>query len=321
MKTKRLLPSLKWSIFWIAVHSISVWIMSLLLFRVSNQLLYILLSGFGIALIAKTVRTQTRHEKIRFNGAFLLWICLTCFSFWVVRSLLLFVNISGNILYFVFMGLGIYLISHVFSRILKKVPIKTPQKAEIIKKSITKPIFKQKPGEIFLISDTHFGHRNIIRYCNRPFRNTRSMDHTIRKRWNKSVNKNDSVYFLGDFVFRGSIGYWINKLNGRKKFIRGNHDDKLKHAIPYKILNHNGYRFYLVHDPSDVPGDWNDWIIHGHVHNNNTSLFPFIEGARKRINVSVELIDYRPVSLDHILSLNLSDIKRMRTIKSKIEYW
>lgn len=318
MKTIPLLPSLKWSIFWIAVHSLSVWILSLLLFQVSNQLLYVLLSGFGIALIAKIVRTQTLHESIRLNGNFLLWIILTCFSFWVVRSLLLFVNISGNILYFFFMGLGIYLISHVFNRLIKRKPhkiVKVPKKERI------RIIPRKKPGKIFLISDTHFGHRNIIRYCRRPFRNTRSMDRTLQKRWNSAIKRNDLVFFLGDFVIRGSIGYWIRRLNGRKKFIRGNHDYKLKYATHHTKFQYKGYNFYLVHNPVHAPKDWNGWVIHGHVHNNNTSIFPFIDGVRKRINVSVELIDYRPVSLDYILSLNLSNIKRMRTIKSKIEYW
>ena len=53
----------------------------------------------------------------------------------------------------------------------------------------------------------------------------------------------------------------------------------------------------------------------------NLAKFPFIDGERKRINVSVEVIDYSPVSLDYLISLNLPAIKRKKTLHSPTEYW
>jgi calcineurin-like phosphoesterase family protein len=75
--------------------------------------------------------------------------------------------------------------------------------------------------------------------------------------------------------------------------------------------------FLLVHDPQDVPKWWKGWAIHGH-HHMMLPKFPFIDGKRKNINVACELIDYTPVDLDWILSLNLDNIKRMDTRSSKI---
>ncbi len=312
MARRNFFPSIKWSIFWIGVHSCSVWLLSILLSSLTNFFIFVLLNGFGIIVIARIIRTRTQNEKFSINGEFILWGCLTCFSFWLVRLILSLSNVFDGVLYFVLMGAGIYAIPHVFNLILK-------QKGKIREK--VERVRKKEPRKIFLISDTHFGHRNILHYCHRPFRTTQSMDRTIRKRWNSTVRRHDIVFFLGDFVFRGSIGYWIRRLHGRKKFIRGNHDFKMKHTVHHLVFHHKGINFYLVHNPLHAPRNWDGWVIYGHVHNHNTSVFPFIDGSKKRINVCVEVIDYRPVSLDYILSLNLPTIRRMRTIHSKIEHW
>lgn len=182
--------------------------------------------------------------------------------------------------------------------------------------------------KIFLISDLHLNHKNIIKYCHRPFSSVEEMNNKIAHHWNKAINKNDIVFFIGDLDFKDTTGYWITHLNGRKTFIEGNHDvvknkdgaviyHKIKGAVQEKTLNYRGYRFYLVHDPHAAPLHWNGWIIHGHKHNNNIAKYPFIDGQRKRINVSVEVIDYKPLNIDRLIELDLSTIKRMDTINSK----
>jgi calcineurin-like phosphoesterase family protein len=302
---KRSIPSLKWSVFWIIIHSFSVFILALLLAGLSNEILYLIFTGFGITVIARTVRMITRHKPF-FDNSFLLWTGFSIISFGIVRYVLNFFQIFEGFAYFILMGTGIYLIS----QLILKFPIK---------KSF-KPTFKQKRN-IFLISDTHFNHHRIIGYCHRPFRSVRSMNNAMRYRWNHTVRRNDQVFFLGDFVIHGSIGYWKLRLNGRKTFIRGNHDYKMKNVIHHAKFRYQGIWFYLVHDPFHAPKDWDGWIIYGHKHNHNLEIYPFIDGIRKRINVSAEVIDYRPISLDYLISLNLPAIRKKKTIRSQTEYW
>lgn len=78
----------------------------------------------------------------------------------------------------------------------------------------------------FITADHHFGHKNIIKYCNRPFENVREMDAVMIERWNKVVGQNDIVYHLGDFALapKSYIRHLLNNLNGYKILIRGNHD-------------------------------------------------------------------------------------------------
>ena len=54
---------------------------------------------------------------------------------------------------------------------------------------------------IYFIADTHFNHKNIIEYCNRPFKDTNKMNEYIIQKWNSVVKENDIVYHLGDVEF------------------------------------------------------------------------------------------------------------------------
>lgn len=179
---------------------------------------------------------------------------------------------------------------------------------------------------IYLISDTHFDHVNIIKYCDRPYANVQEMNRALTENWNSVVKHEDTVYFLGDWSFgRRSRPpeYWIRKLNGRVVSISGSHD-KVPGNIEWrskKILNYGGIRFLLIHDPTGRTSTWDGWVIHGHHHNNNIEIYPFINGESGTINVSAELINYRPVSIDYLLSLNLDSIRKMRTVNSEPERW
>jgi calcineurin-like phosphoesterase family protein/2'-5' RNA ligase len=172
----------------------------------------------------------------------------------------------------------------------------------------------------YLISDLHLDHANIIDYCARPFNpsDVAEMNGVLTENWNNTVGNNEIV-FLGNLSADGSgrqPDYWLEKLNGKIKFIRGNRDEGIPDAIDYEIVKRGRYTFLLTHDPDRLPIDWNDWVIHGHKHNNDMKNYPFINGDKKTINVSPELVNYGPVSLDYLASLKLSSIKRMDTIDS-----
>jgi len=190
---------------------------------------------------------------------------------------------------------------------------------------------------VYLIGDTHFDHKKIIGHCSRPFSSVTDMNDTIKKNWNGTVGKNDTVYFLGDWVFgwgHKPAQHWIRQLEGVIVSIRGGHDREGGgiQLRDFEELHSNGYDFLLIHNPDpDDPDqterqkrkleDWHGWIIHGHKHNNDVENYPFINGERKTINVSVELIDYRPLSIDRLMSLNIDSIKRLETLNSQPERW
>ena len=85
----------------------------------------------------------------------------------------------------------------------------------------------------YLISDTHFNHLNIIKYCNRPFETVEEMNEFIIQKWNNTISNDDTVYFLGDFCLgnREKVIELGHRLNGHKILILGNHDRVTKTAF------------------------------------------------------------------------------------------
>jgi calcineurin-like phosphoesterase family protein len=88
---------------------------------------------------------------------------------------------------------------------------------------------------IFFSSDHHFGHANILKYCNRPFKDVEEMDRVLVDNWNSVVTNKDIVYHLGDFSF-GPAPLYLNQLNGTKYFVRGNHEKPLVNALGNKDI-------------------------------------------------------------------------------------
>ena len=164
------------------------------------------------------------------------------------------------------------------------------------------------PGRVLVASDMHFDHANIIRFCNRPFRSAVDMNSALHRNWNRAVRDGDRVYYLGDLTYgrgRRTIDYWLSRLNGRIRFIRGNHDTDIitrAEVIEDKFrIRYKGHDFLLMHYPYR-PAYWDGWIIHGDKHNNHPGLYPHINRRNKTINVCPELTGYSPISLDEIVS-------------------
>jgi calcineurin-like phosphoesterase family protein len=69
---------------------------------------------------------------------------------------------------------------------------------------------------VWFTSDTHFGHENIIKYCDRPFDSVEEMDEALVSNWNEVVGHNDLVYHLGDFTLGGAdaANDYFGRLNG-----------------------------------------------------------------------------------------------------------
>lgn len=130
----------------------------------------------------------------------------------------------------------------------------------------------------FVVSDTHFSHNNIIKYCNRPFVDKYEMNEKMIMAWNNKVPYNGIVYHLGDLSFGTPEETLkiLNRLNGTIRLILGNHDrispifksrfEWIKEY--YESKTENGRKIIMFHYPIF---SWNgaskgSWHFHGHCH-------------------------------------------------------
>lgn len=158
----------------------------------------------------------------------------------------------------------------------------------------------------FIISDTHFGHHNIIEYCHRPFSSVEEMNETIIRKWNGVIGMDDVVYMLGDFTLSRKLDVIENlcsRLQGQKILIMGNHDTRkpsdyvscgFKVATRKPMMVEPGV--ILMHEPlEDINLIAPNYIyFFGHVHD-KTCLMDSLPNCRC---VCVERNDYRPFDLD-----------------------
>ncbi|MCI8273292.1 MAG: hydrolase [Clostridia bacterium] len=167
---------------------------------------------------------------------------------------------------------------------------------------------------IFVTSDLHFGHKNIIKYENRPHNTIEEMDKDLISKWNSVVKENDTVYILGDFSwYKGEqTNEILKQLNGRKTLIVGNHDeiflkdkkfDKslFEEIIMYKQVKHNKKVFVLFHYPiAEYNGKMNGYIhLYGHIHSMNLELEK--ELGELCHNVGVDRNNYTPVNIERYI--------------------
>jgi calcineurin-like phosphoesterase family protein len=161
----------------------------------------------------------------------------------------------------------------------------------------------------FLISDTHFGHANILNFkksdgtpLREGFTDIKEHDLELIKRWNYVVGKNDKVYHLGDVGFTNFpyVKNIFDNLNGEKILIKGNHDNfKLsQYAQIFKDVRavHTLDKIVLSHIPLH-PMCLDRWKgnAHGHLHEHLV-----YDGLDRYVNVCVEHIDYSPIEFESV---------------------
>ncbi len=173
---------------------------------------------------------------------------------------------------------------------------------------------------IYYTADQHFGHSNIIGLCNRPYNDIAEMDETLIMNWNSVVSADDVVYILGDLVFRSDkhASYYIERLNGVKHLVIGNHDHKwIKNcnlqkyfaSVSYYLeIKDNERRVALSHYPMLSWGGAARGAlhVHGHIHNKREGLvFETLKKMDNALNAGVEINEYKPVTLDELTSNNI----------------
>jgi len=161
---------------------------------------------------------------------------------------------------------------------------------------------------VFFISDQHFYHKNVIKYCDRPFFDVDEMNEVMIKRWNAKVTNKDIVYNLGDFSFY-KTGEILDRLNGQKILIRGDHDKdcvKESYKSKWRAIHHSGQfhlklqqfnnaEIFLNHYcmRSWKKSHWNVWHLYGHHHGR-------LDPIGKSWDVGVDVNNFEPLSFDEI---------------------
>lgn len=176
----------------------------------------------------------------------------------------------------------------------------------------------------FYIADWHYGHANSIAFDNRPFKSLSEMNTELERRWNSTVSPADIVYVLGDMFWCKSSEAVpvLQRLNGQKILIRGNHDRCNDSAFckqfakidEYIEVDDKNRKVVLCHYP--IPcfkNHYYGWYhLYGHVHNSfewnmmehDKYLMRELYGkqcAMYNVGVMMPWMDYTPRTLDQIL--------------------
>lgn len=185
----------------------------------------------------------------------------------------------------------------------------------------------REANKIWFISDTHFGHENIIKYARRPFETVEQMDNEIVNNWNSRVSNNDIVYHLGDFTL-GSLNQfnkYFSQLNGIIKILKyewhhdkrwlmdmyDSHNHSNEHILinPLVVLEINGLKaenskfnkkITLCHYPMEEweSQHYGSLHLHGHVHTVGN-----LTHTLNKLDVGVDNTNFKPISLGEVVEL------------------
>ena len=172
---------------------------------------------------------------------------------------------------------------------------------------------------IYYTSDLHLGHENVIRHCSRPFVSADEMDAVLISKWNEKVHPTDTVYIIGDFLFRSKrpAEEYLAILKGKKHLIVGNHDKYWMEKVdleawfesvsPMLFVNDHGQTATLCHYPMmSWPGmSRGGYMIYGHIHNNtDADYWPLIASRDLMLNAGVDVNGFAPVTLEELIVNN-----------------
>ena len=170
----------------------------------------------------------------------------------------------------------------------------------------------------FYIADTHFGHKNVLKFDNRPFASVDEMDRVLIEQWNAVVGSDDDIYIIGDFCYRSTKEplWYLKQLKGRKHLILGNHDEYLlrDEKVMEEFVSVNNmvrikdgtYSIVLCHFPL---AEWygyyrKTWHIYGHIHNKKQKCYQFLEHEERALNAGCIINHYTPVTIEQLIAYN-----------------
>lgn len=182
--------------------------------------------------------------------------------------------------------------------------------------------YKFNKDKLWFTSDTHFSHENIIKYCNRPFKDASEMNEVLISNWNNLVKPSDDIIIAGDFIHSGNLQLVhsiMDRLNGDKWLCYGNHDyqnklerdevcrrfnyhcwDSMDFQVEDSELEDGFLKFHINHYPCEF---WtrNAVHLHGHVHSGPTSSsMEVCKFNPMRYDVGVDNNNFKPISYEEI---------------------
>jgi len=153
-------------------------------------------------------------------------------------------------------------------------------------------------------SDQHFDHINIIKHCYRPFRTVDEMNENIINAWNLTITPDDVVVMAGDISMLPKADLihtkFLNRMNGNKIYLRGNHDHWMKEKRYIYNKRIEGQHVSVCHYPMRTWQNSNHgaWQLHGHSHG---TLEPFHNQLDIGIDNAYKLLGaYRPFSFNEV---------------------
>jgi calcineurin-like phosphoesterase family protein len=174
---------------------------------------------------------------------------------------------------------------------------------------------------VWFTSDHHFGHANIIKYCDRPFKTVGEMDARMVGLWNSVVGIDDVVYHLGDLTL-GDVhdaAHYLSQLNGQIKIVPGSHDGRWLSDFSPNVTGWAGHPVEILPPlvSLEFPGlgdekwpqvivlchyamrvwdrsHYGAWHLYGHSHGR-------LPGHGKSFDVGVDCMDFTPLSLEQVV--------------------
>lgn len=177
----------------------------------------------------------------------------------------------------------------------------------------------------YYTSDLHLGHNNVLSH--RPmFDTTDEMDEALISNWNRKVGADDHIYILGDLCYRSkaSVESYLERLNGQKHLIIGNHDSSWLKGSNFERLSayfvsidslitvkKNKVNITLCHYPmlewsgSRYAANRSSWLIHGYIHNYQNAIYDYIkENQPTALNCGVDVNNFEPVTFEELIKNN-----------------
>jgi len=162
---------------------------------------------------------------------------------------------------------------------------------------------------IWFTADFHLSHKNIIKYCNRPFKSVAEMDSILIKNLKERINPKDILYFIGDLTFKEKVAQEFFEIfeDIEIYYIIGNHDSSkvvnvaekycisISHLKDIKIVDQS---ITLCHYAMRVwnKSHYNSWQLYGHSHASLKSI-------GKQHDIGVDNNNFFPVSFEDLVEI------------------